>query len=117
MDLDAQLIDLAAGLGDRITWKPSSLKNTAQKGKSSYMFSTRGNPHRAAEGLVGCQRLVIEDPVIFIGIKIRDIPFGFSFPRPRSQRLPEIYCLPPVKAVDGQTQWLTQPRHRLMVVV
>ena len=30
------------------------------------MFSTRGIPTGAAEGLVGCQRLIIEHPVIFI---------------------------------------------------
>ena len=100
--LDAQLIDLAAGLGGQDHLEAQFLKEHSPEGEVLVHVQHPRDPHRAAEGLVGCQRLVIEDPVIFIGIKIRDIPFGFFNTQAPLAAVAGDILSSSLKAVDGQ---------------
>ena len=117
--LNAQLVNLPGGLGGQSwTRKRSFSKKTAQKGKFSYMLSTRGMPTTPRSALSQGEGLVVEHPVVFVVKEVGNL-FSCSspVPRPRSQRLPEIKRRPLPNWLTVRTQWLLQPLHRAMEVV
>ena len=75
--LDAQLIDLVAGLRGQHHAEAEFLKESCPVREVLVHVEDTRDPDNASCRLVGSQRLIVEDSVVFPGEQVRDIAFCF----------------------------------------
>ena len=93
--LDAQLIDLVAGLRGQHHAEAEFLKESCPVREVLVHVEDTRDPDNASCRLVGSQRLIVEESVILPCKEVRDV----------------------TNRLIVRTQWFTHPRQRLMVVV
>ena len=100
--LDAQLIDLVAGLRGQYHAEAEFLKESCPVREVLVHVEDTRDPDNASCRLVGSQRLIVEDSVVFPGEQVRDIAFCFFHTESALTAVSGNVLTAALKAVDRQ---------------